>query len=199
MPSNKYRCFFILLYPENPEFEEQLETIIENAPSWAYTKHDKDVDDDNNIKKEHIHVVVYFDNPLTIEGCFRKFKDKIPTNRIEFCSSLKRGIRYLVHLDNPEKYQYPIESVVSNFDCSTYLVKKTDEGGEALEIIAMIDEGKIRNISQLLHSGKSWSVIRRNYSIFKDHIYLCNLADNFTSGQGYESLQLGIIHENDLD
>ena len=53
----------LVLYPsEDPTHKSALDFIIENYSKYAYICHDRDVLEDNSIKKEHYHIVVSFSN-----------------------------------------------------------------------------------------------------------------------------------------
>lgn len=179
MPVKKSRCFTIIAYEEDPRFNDIMNVIKDKAPSWAYIMHDKDVDDDKELKKPHFHFVVYFDNALNIDGVFRKFDGIIPQNYIQYHDNLRRAIRYLPHLDTPTKFQYLVESVVSNFDVSRYLSVKVNEDKEIFEILEKIEIGEIRTYYDLYHCGASWSVIRRNFNMLKSYMFDSRFSRGF--------------------
>lgn len=167
VPSNvsKSRCFFILLYPDDSNFEKYKEVIEKNANIRAFALHDKDINDEGKLKKPHFHYVVYFENALSIDGCFRKFENIIPFNYIEMCSHIKRGVRYLVHKDHPEKFQYPNEIITSTFDISRYLRDGSEENKEIGELIERIASGEINSIYSYLRSGINYGTLRRNWGM----------------------------------
>lgn len=73
--------------------------------------HDKDVNADGEVKKPHFHIVLIFESlkSLTqVKELAEKLNCPAPMKQ-----DSKRGIaRYLCHLDNPEKAQYPIDEVM---------------------------------------------------------------------------------------
>ena len=84
-------------------------------------KHDKDViidDPDNNgkLKPEHIHFVIKCKNAHTISAVKKWLYHENEEGReehvlVQECQSLKGAVRYLLHRDDPNKYQYDVEDI----------------------------------------------------------------------------------------
>lgn len=98
--------------------EEQFDSIIEtladfaDPPKWyGFIFHDKDKDENGELKKRHMHVFVK-SHPLRLSAWADKFD--LPENMIEIPKSVYACARYLIHADQPEKYQYNIDDVVSS-------------------------------------------------------------------------------------
>lgn len=113
-------------------------------------------------KKPHYHVVVNSSNPCTLAMATKKFGLKCvgladpeyaggdQSNYIEICGNahnkydVKGYVRYLVHKDNPEKYQYPISAIEFKKEFPPDKYFKDDNVYSALEdIICFIDDNKI--------------------------------------------------------
>lgn len=106
--------------------EKQIDDVIEILPDfkfYAYIFHDKDKDDDGNLKKKHLHCFIR-NHPLTLSAWSNKLG--IPENMLEIPRSYRACARYLIHADQPDKYQYDINQVVSN-DLDYYKTKYFDE------------------------------------------------------------------------
>lgn len=132
-----YNGFGLLLYPDNPVHEKAREMIIRLAPLWGWKwfmiKHDRDALDGSetdeedmaasdtapNLKKAHWHAVIISGDkksPGTIAiqlGIEKRF--------VQGLNSIRGMLRYLVHVDYPEKYQYDSSEVMTNDNYSTYL------------------------------------------------------------------------------
>ena len=98
--------------------EEQFDSIIETLADfqdppkfYAFIFHDKDKDENGELKKRHLHVFVK-SAPLRLSAYSDKFG--IPENMLEIPRSVYKCARYLIHADQPEKYQYSIDDVVSS-------------------------------------------------------------------------------------
>lgn len=75
--------------------------------------HNLDVDDDGQPKKPHWHVMLRWPKGRTTYknalAWARRIYPDVP--HVEPAMSARSSLRYFCHLDNPEKYQYPIESI----------------------------------------------------------------------------------------
>lgn len=102
------RCFNLVLYPENWQHFDTHDFILQDYDS-ACILHDKDVDEEGNIKKPHWHIVIRCKNAVWNTALAKELG--IEDNYIQKCRSLKSSLKYLIHYDNPDKYQYSIHSV----------------------------------------------------------------------------------------
>lgn len=122
------RRFCGILYPDatNYDCEYVLTVIREYFDQWAYVLHDKDVvEESGELKKPHYHWVGSLQNPTQISTIINRLE--VPPQSVEFVrkhggkQNWKGAVKYLVHDSNPEKYQYNVYDVLSNFDISRYL------------------------------------------------------------------------------
>lgn len=105
-----------LLYPDNDSHMKALDTI-KSCYEYAYILHDKDVSDEGEVKKVHIHCIVKLPKPKTLHSLCNDvgLEDR-------FCQKVnneKYALRYLIHKDNKDKYQYSENDILSNMN---YLV-----------------------------------------------------------------------------
>lgn len=109
---------------------------------YAYIIHDKDVDKDGNPKKPHYHLYVRMHNKYDFKYVAQWFN--IPEN---FISDIKGhwvdALKYAIHQNAPDKYQYDVEDVISNFDFEKDL-KKASAESRKLEIVQDIIDGNIK-------------------------------------------------------
>lgn len=119
--SPKYRDYMITANQGAECYEHFLEIIKELEPKlYAVIVHDKDVElkteADGSItetpKKVHKHAVIECRNPLSFEGMKNRFKGA----HIENPHYKKSAYQYLIHNspNSKEKYQYPLEDIISN-------------------------------------------------------------------------------------
>jgi adenosyl cobinamide kinase/adenosyl cobinamide phosphate guanylyltransferase len=116
--------------------------LLTNLKSWAIITHDKDVLPNGQLKPAHFHCVLTFSNAKTIKsiadaiGVEMQYIEKIRT-------TTKTARLYLIHRNNPEKYQYSPEEVKASFDYVTYVddcpVKQQRES-----IAERIERGEIK-------------------------------------------------------
>lgn len=107
---DKKKEYAFLLYPDSAIFD-WLEIVKQLQQPFFTILHDKDINPDGTPKKPHYHVMIMFDNPRT-ENTIKRINLMCGGNgHFEQLLSRRGYARYLCHMDNPEKYQYPKESV----------------------------------------------------------------------------------------
>lgn len=92
---------------------EHWDAIIEIGKSsydfWAYIFHDHDKDVD-----KHLHILLMDKGGTTLKRHCERFSSVIPSNFVEKVRSPRAMARYLVHKDQPEKFQYDYKLVQTN-------------------------------------------------------------------------------------
>lgn len=106
------RNYATVVYPESAPENWQEILSQQFVPAFISPLHDKDVNPTGELKKAHYHVVIMFEGVKTKEQALAIF-DKIGGVGCEIVQSIRGYSRYLCHLDNPEKVQYPQEDVRS--------------------------------------------------------------------------------------
>lgn len=149
------RCWIFEVYPES--CTKDWKKIIKTYQVACYISplHDKDTNEDGSYKKPHYHVMLYFSykkgfnqvneivNQVKGVGCF-------------VCYSKKMYARYLIHLDNPEKYQYN-KNDVDQINTSDYfnIIQDTKTKGEIIsEIMNYCDNNKIYSFAALMRYAR---------------------------------------------
>lgn len=120
----KYRNWSFIVYPEsmNSSLFQDLLNDSDNSQKGSNPfsvlispVHDKDVDEFGQIKKAHYHILKMHKEAVTPVGAKRYAQIRgllLP----EQCNKRKMA-RYLCHLDNPEKYLYCVDDVIS-YNCN---------------------------------------------------------------------------------
>lgn len=109
--NGKTRNFAFILYEDScqEDWKKELENMHVEAV-WIY--HDKDVTEEGELKKPHYHIMIMWDGPISmvmarnIAGHFGA-----ANNYVESVRSKKTYARYMCHLDQPNKYQYGVDSL----------------------------------------------------------------------------------------
>lgn len=120
-------CF--ICYNEE-ELKSGLEKIKFNLAKYAYIKHDKDIDADGVVKKLHFHVLLEFINGANKKQLCVDFN--LTPNLFQSVSNINGYIRYFIHKDDVDKYQYSVDDIVSKgYDIekiinSVYTMNNTD-------------------------------------------------------------------------
>ena len=112
--NKRSRLFTLVLYPDSTSYDfEEVMRNIKSYKKWAYAMHDKDIKEDSQeIKKIHYHIVIKTDNATTISALSKKLG--ITDNYIEKVRNERSMIRYLIHLDDSDKYHYNKDIIKSN-------------------------------------------------------------------------------------
>ena len=172
--NKRYYCIEIILYTDNSSHLELLDNLI-NKYDYAYILHDKDTDDNGDLKKAHIHLLLFFSNARWGSSILKEIDIDNP-NLIEFRENKANAIQYLIHSNNHNKYQYDYTSIISNIDLSLYFNRFTDKETSDIAIILDFIENYngiiyFNNLYQFVINNNLWSTYRRNYSIIKDLIH----------------------------
>ena len=113
MANKDTRNWTIVVYPESAP--DNWRDIIDSWHiEWVESPiHDSDLNADGEKKKEHYHVLLMFGGVKTYEQIVELIQPincPIP-KRVHNCKAL---VRYMAHLDNPDKVQYDITKVISH-------------------------------------------------------------------------------------
>lgn len=111
--ASRARGFAFVLYPESApanwrEYLDQLHIQWVESPLHCF-----DVDPNGEIKKEHWHIVLCFEGVKTNEQVKKLIEPLNATIPIQL-NSVRGMVRYMAHLDNPEKYQYPVDQIIGH-------------------------------------------------------------------------------------
>lgn len=112
----RVRKFCLISYIDRTAIERFLKRASW-VQHWAICTHDKDTLEDGTQKELHTHIVLYTYNAKTSSAVRKIFdrysaelykdSDTPPQNTLcHECIDIIAQYRYLIHLDNPEKYQY---------------------------------------------------------------------------------------------
>ena len=118
----KKRNWTFVLYNDScaKDWEEYL---ISTGVPFAYAYHDKDLTEIGEKKKEHYHVLICFDGPITYTNALT-YAERVgaANNVIQPAGSVRGIVRYFCHKDNPDKYQYEEDIIQcrNGFDPSDY-------------------------------------------------------------------------------
>lgn len=113
MAVEKKRYWTMIVYPESAP-ENWRDVLDDGHYSWLESPlHDKDVNADGEFKKAHWHILLMFDGPMT-DVTPKKIAENINSPIPKAVGSAKGLVRYMIHLDNPEKYQYSKDDIVAH-------------------------------------------------------------------------------------
>ena len=167
---NRFRLFCLVLYKESDSYS--FSEVIKNIKSYkyyAYCCHDSDLDDTGIPKKIHYHFVIKLDNASTIDALSKKIG--VPKNYIQNIRNERAFIRYLIHFDDDDKFQYNLDDIVVSRSYKRYVSKCFDDKETEEEIIDKIYEYILNELVSLDYKTALFNLIKYvNYNCY-DTIY----------------------------
>lgn len=122
----RFRNWTFLVYPESVS-ENWRDTLDQLCIKWCESPlHDKDLNENGEPKKPHVHILLTFNNVKTYEAV-SKITESINGTIPQHVQSVQGMVRYFAHLDNPSKFQYNVSDIVAhcNFDLALALKANT--------------------------------------------------------------------------
>lgn len=171
------RHHMLLLYPDNASHMIALNTLRDGYKYCAILHDsdkfigDDDIPNEGELKKAHYHVIVSFPNAVW-NGALSKNLG-IESRFIRNCSRLVRNLRYLIHLDNPDKFQYDSALVFgTNVDMFVKAIgNKISEDEQFKQIMELVNSYEnMIDIVQLAQDCADiglYSCFRRSFNLMK--------------------------------
>ena len=147
---DRTRNWTMVVYPESAP--ENWREILDNlhVPYLVSPLHDKDKNPDGEVKKAHWHVVLVFENKKSYDQ-IKEIADKLNAPIPQKVESFRGMVRYLVHTDNPEKYQYSREDIENHGvdDINKYFETASSNRAILNAIIRYIRENNVTSFAKL--------------------------------------------------
>ena len=117
-----------LPFSTREELEERIKTKLNPKKYGISEVHDKDIDENGNLVKKHVHAMLCFQNARSLKNVANILGDK-PQYLEKWDERANNGFAYLVHATNgaKAKAQYSPENVLANFPYVEELKKQTLE------------------------------------------------------------------------
>lgn len=152
MTKERTRNWTFLVYPESAP-KNWRSIIDDNHVSWIESPlHDKDVNPDGTKKKSHWHILVMYDGVKSYDQ-IKKLTDELNSPIPKRCESARGLVRYMIHLDNPEKYQYLKSNIVghSGADVESFFeMSATNRLDKLKDITRYVLENNVTSFSDLV-------------------------------------------------
>lgn len=167
------RVFTCSLKPAWSEIaiEEFVNSLTGTCVVHAIT-HNKDTDENGEVLEAHTHFLVEYETPRKLQTVANLFG--VEPNFIEVVKSKKAMVRYLTHIDDPDKYHYEPELVITNSpvaysdlvlgqnlsdrDIAQYIME-----GRGVDLFGVVSASKLRTIQAFLtydRQGKMFQQMR---------------------------------------
>lgn len=155
--ADKTKYWVGILYPENmiKNWKDELGDLLQLP--YAYCVHDKDLDNDGDDRKVHVHLILTFPNTTTYNHAYKVFSklnenSRVAVNKIEMIINIRHMYDYLIH-DTDDcrkkgKHLYNIKERVTgnNFDIGSYEQLSMAEKNKMLqELCNLIVQEKFTN------------------------------------------------------
>lgn len=156
MEKKRTRNFATVVYPESAPTDWKMLLQEQCVPALVSPIHDRDINTDGTIKKEHYHVMILFDGVKTQEQAKEVFS-VIGGVGVEPVKSVRAYARYLCHLDSPDKVRYQTEDVLSlsGADYNTMIRLASDKYSAMGEMIDFCIGNGLDSYAQLLLYAKN--------------------------------------------
>lgn len=118
---NRYRSWVFILYPESAP--ENWKDYLNDSHIGVCISplHCNDIDGDGVLKKAHYHICIVYGGPVPFNNVC-EFLKPLNCTIPQKVMSLRGTIRYFIHLDDPDKFQYDKKDLecLGGFDIDDY-------------------------------------------------------------------------------
>lgn len=187
MVRDRFRNWSFVVYPESAP-QDWCDILDDLHIQWVKSPlHDKDVDANGEVKKDHWHVLVMFDSVKTFDQ-IKEITDKLNAPIPQKAQSVKGLVRYMAHLDDPDKHQYPVSQIIARggVDISELLKPSAGERDDIIaEMCDWVDDNEIVHFKELARYARhnrrdDWhAMLTRNSTMYmveyiKSNWQMCN-------------------------
>lgn len=151
------RTWTFVLYEDSMP-SNYVDILDEMHIEWVESPwHDKDINADGQPKKKHKHVLMMFGGVKSYEQV-KEITDKLGSPIPQRCHNVKAMVRYMAHLDNPEKAQYNPDDIKPHggVDLADLLRPSSSERYTLIrEMMSFIKDNGITEMQDLLDFAMS--------------------------------------------
>lgn len=146
-----------IVYPESAPSDWR-DILDDYCIPWVESPlHDKDLDKNGLLKKEHYHITLLFEGNKSLEQILELVKPLNCPQPVKV-PSVRANVRYMAHLDNPTKARYSESDIIGHggVDVADYLKPTSMARYEIIsEMVDFIDENNIVEYRDLVRYAKS--------------------------------------------
>lgn len=174
------KIWWAVIYPDATNYDcmQVIDNLQKKFPQYAIAFHNHDVftaddtDDESKIglpKKDHFHIL-WIDDKTISRGRSANILG-IPSNYIKTVDNKTKALQYLFHKNNPEKYQYNPNEVVTNIPDFVKRYNKDEDGNmKAQKITTYIFNCEtflsLTQLTKWCIDNYCWDELRRGQHIF---------------------------------
>lgn len=199
--NRRSRNWCAVVYPDSaPSDWKQL---LDNLNiKWACSPlHDKDIDDDEQIKKAHWHIILCYGGNKSFDQVKEDLAElKCPIPQI--CRDVRSSVRYFIHKDHPHKFQYSQADIEAfgGFDIGdAFSLSKSEKTQYLIDISLFIREWDFKEYWDLLYyaidNNTEWVSIIQDNSMYFERL----LKSNRHRPRAVNVDEDGVIQEESTD
>lgn len=179
--SRRVRNWCAVVYPDSAP--ENWKDILDSLNvKWACSPlHDKDVDDDGQLKKPHWHIVVCYSGNKSFEQVVEDVTEPLNAPIPQICRDVRSSVRYFIHKDHPHKFQYSQADIEAygGFDVGdVFQLSKSEKTQMLTDISLFIREFDIKEYWDLLFyavdENADWVQVIQDNSMFFERLLKSN-------------------------
>ncbi|KRM53047.1 replication protein [Ligilactobacillus araffinosus] len=149
----RVRNWTFIVYPESAkqDWRQKLDDL--HIPWLESPLHDKDVNPDGTKKKSHWHILLKFGSKKSYRQVKNLTQENVGGTNPQKVHDLRGMIRYFIHIDNPEKYQYSRTELKEHcgFDIGKAFASSSMQRYDLIhEMIDFIRDNQIEEVSDLI-------------------------------------------------
>lgn len=178
--NRRTRNWCAVVYPDSAP--ENWKSILDSLNiKWACSPlHDKDTDDDEQLKKAHWHIVLCYNGNKSYE---QVVEDLEPLNCPvpQICRDVRSSVRYFIHKDHPHKFQYSQADIETfgGFDIGdVFSLSKSEKTQYLIDISLFIREWDIKEYWDLLFyavdENTEWVQVIQDNSMYFERLLKSN-------------------------
>ena len=127
--------------------ENWRDIIDEEHIEWFESPlHEFDKNPDGSNKKPHWHITAKYESVKTFDQV-KFLTDKLHTTIPQICKSIKGSVRYMAHLDNPDKYQYSVADI------------KAHGGADLVELLRPTSSERYQLIGEMMDYVRDQNIV----------------------------------------
>lgn len=158
--NEKSRAFALILYPQEDNTHYSALLKICDIYKYAFIEHTKDIYEEDEehakgeLKKPHMHIIIKFDNARHKSKIAKELN--LEENYIQKANFVAYT-RYLIHKDDPLKYQYDEKEIFTNIpqEVHSALTLKGDyKRNNTNQVLEYIQQNKTINFYNLVMWAK---------------------------------------------
>lgn len=146
VPKVRSRLWNVLLYLDDPSHVQALD-LIRSGFNYVSILHDKDVDENGDLKKPHIHCILKFAQARWNTALADELGIKV--NYFEKTGSWEGSAKYLLHDGCDEKHQYDATELEGPLVPAVMkLLQNDDENIRVMKILELLSSAGVLTLTQ---------------------------------------------------